>query len=60
MSWKNLIPVKYNSNFRKNCNPDSAESIPPVARIVNSGTARATAETARNAIGLVALPDIPP
>lgn len=41
---------------RRNCRPASAESIPPVARIGKSGSARAIAVTARRAMGRMALP----
>lgn len=44
----------------KNCNPASAESIPPVAKIGKPGMARATADTARRAIGRIAFPETPP
>lgn len=40
----------------RNCSPVSAESIPPVARIGKPGIARAMADTALRAMGLMALP----
>lgn len=44
----------------KNCNPTSAESMPPIPMIANPGKAFATADTARRPTGLVAFPDTPP
>lgn len=44
----------------RNCNPASAESMPPIPMIANPGSSLAIAETARNPTGLIALPDTPP
>ena len=44
----------------KYCIPTSALSIPPVARTGKPGRARAMADTARSAIGRIALPETPP
>ena len=54
LTWTTLAPAC------RNCNADAALSMPPVASIGNPGRALATAETARKAIGLMALPDTPP
>lgn len=40
----------------RNCRPVSAESMPPVARIGKPGIARAMADTALRAMGLMAFP----
>jgi len=44
----------------RNCNPASAESMPPIPMIANPGSFLAIAETACNPTGLIALPDTPP
>jgi len=44
----------------RNCSPASAESIPPIPMIANPGSSLAIVEMARNATGLIALPDTPP
>jgi hypothetical protein len=44
----------------RNCNPASAESMPPIPMIARPGRSLAIAETARNPTGLIALPDTPP
>lgn len=41
----------------RNCRPDSAESMPPVAKIGKPGSAWAMADTARKAMGRMALPE---
>lgn len=41
----------------RNCRPDSAESMPPVAKMGKPGSARAMAETARRAMGRMAFPE---
>lgn len=44
----------------KNCNETSAESTPPIPRMVKPGNLFPIAVIARKAIGLVAFPDTPP
>eukprot|EP01137_Pigoraptor_chileana_P009089 Opistho-2@56828 len=44
----------------KNCSADSAESMPPVARMGKPGSFRAMFDTALRAIGRMALPETPP
>lgn len=41
----------------RNCRPDSAESMPPVAKMGKPGSALAMADTARSAMGRMALPE---
>lgn len=41
----------------RNCRPHSAESMPPVAKMGKPGSALAMADTARRAMGRMALPE---
>lgn len=41
----------------RNCRPDSAESMPPVAKMGKPGSALAMTDTARRAMGRIALPE---
>lgn len=49
-TWRTEAPLW------RNWRPLSAESIPPVAKMGNPGKARAMADTALKAIGLIAVP----
>lgn len=55
-SCSKLITCNTEAPAWRNCSPVSAESMPPVARIGKPGIARAMADTALRAMGLMALP----
>lgn len=57
---KSVLTWRTDAPHLRNWIEDSAESIPPVAKIGNPGRARATAETALKATGRTAFPETPP
>ena len=67
---KRMVLFQFTVAFSRTCNrvapayrnwsPASAESMPPLARTGNPGSALPIADTSRRATGRIALPDTPP